>query len=422
VKKLSANDADAGDQFGFSVSVSADTAVVGARYYRLDGAFNDLNNAGSVYFFERDLRGAKNWGQRQMRTAPNPREADQFGFAVSNFEDRATVGSIYADIRDTGEAFVFKRNRGTGNSWALAKRLDASNQAELDLYGFDVAISSNAVVVGAPGTDLACPSDQDCDSGSVYIYTLAQTKAQQRCVNALNMDLANVSAAHAKALLGCAKGYAKSGSSAEACLTEPNRAIERAEQRTLLDEDMGCIDSPPDFGITDAVTVIDAAERETSDMFRDIFGFDLDAALITWAVDKDAAKCQEAVVKSTGQCQRANLKAFNRCKKTGLRKDIVRDSADLEACVGDDPRGSVARICDPVIGRLAMRVLPRKCTANGVDLSSSFPGCATDDAGALAICVDQIVGCRVCRALNQADDLAVDCDIFDDGEVNTSCM
>ena len=46
------------------------------------------------------------------------------------------------------------------------------------------------------------------------------------------------------------------------------------------------------------------------------------------------------------------LKAFNRCKKTGLRKNIVRDSADLEACLGGDPTGAVARICDPVIGRL----------------------------------------------------------------------
>jgi hypothetical protein len=422
VTRLSANDADPGDQFGFSVSVSADTAVVGARYYRIPGVFSDLNNAGSVYFFERDLRGAENWGQRKMRTAPNAREADQFGFAVSNLEGRATVGSIYADNRFTGRAYVYEQNRDAGNNWGYVKRLDASNQAPRDLYGFDVAISSNAVVVGAPGTDSECPSDQDCDSGSIYIYTLAQTKSQQKCVNALNLGLAKVSAAHAKALLECSKGYAKSGSSAEACLMEPNRTIERAEQRTLLWEDMGCTDSPPDFGFTDAATVNDAAERETTDMIRDIFGVDLDAALITWADDKDAAKCQEAVMKSTGQCQKAKLKAFNRCKKTGLRKDIVRDSTDLEACVGDDPRGAIARVCDPVIGKLVMRVLPRKCAANGVDLLSSFPGCAANDAEVLAACVDEIVECRVCRALNQADDLTVDCDLFDDGEANTSCL
>jgi hypothetical protein len=53
---------------------------------------------------------------------------------------------------------------------------------------------------------------------------------------------------------------------------------------------------------------------------------------------------------------------------------------------------------------------------------SSFPGCATNDSEVLAACVDEIVECRVCRALNQADDLAVDCDLFDDGEANTSCL
>jgi len=432
VTRLGAGDADAGDQFGFSVSVSAATAVVGARYSTVTVEVDDnyweepvkvrLDNAGSVYFFDRDLGGAENWGQRKKRTAFNARAGDQFGFAVSNLESRAIVGSRIAGDRRSGGAYVFERDRGARNRWGFVKRLDASNQARWDQYGFDVAVSSNAVVVGAPNTDSECPSDQDCDSGSIYIYTLAQTKNQQRCVNALNLNLSKVSAAHAKAILKCGKGYAKSGSSAEACLMESNRTIERAEQRTLRDDGKRCTDSPPDFGSTDAATVNDAAERETTDMIRDIYGVDLDAALITWADDKVAAKCQEAAMKFTGQCQKAKLKAFNRCKKTGLRKDIVRDSADLETCIGDDPRGSIARRCDPVIGKLATRVLPRSCVAKGVDLLSSFPGCATNDAEDLAACVDEIVECRVCRALNQADDLAANCDFIDDGEANKSCL
>jgi hypothetical protein len=413
------------------VSVNADTAVVGARYATVTVEIYDnltkqrievdLGNAGSVYFFDRDLGGAENWGQRKKRTAFNARARDHFGFAVSNLKSRAVVGSIYAGDRRSGGAYVFERDRGAKNRWGFVKRLDASNQARWDLYGSDVAVASDAVVVGASDTDAECPSDQDCNSGSIYIYTLAQTKGQQKCVSALNRDLAVVSAAYAKAILKCGKQYAKSGSSAEACLMEPNRAIERAEQRTIRHEVKICTDVPPDFGSTDAATVNDAAERETTDLIRDIFGADLDASLITWANDKDAAKCQEAVMKSAGQCQKAKLKAFNRCKKRGLRKDTVRDSADLEGCLGDDPRGAIARVCDPVTGRLARRVLPRRCVAKGVDLLGAFPGCATNDAGDLATCVDEIVACRVCRALDQADNLAIDCDLFDDGKANTSC-
>jgi hypothetical protein len=253
------------------------------------------------------------------------------------------------------------------------------------------------------------------------VYTITQSKDQQRCINALNLSLAKVSAAHAKAFSKCVKNYARTGSSAEACLMAANSPVDRAEQRTFKQETRRCADSAPDFGATDAVTVNDAAMQLEVHVIREIFGIDLDAVLVTSAVDKYAAKCQYAVVKSVDKCQKSKLKEFNRCKKTGLRKAIFRESLDLEGCWGDDPRGVVARACDPVNGKLATRVLPRSCVSRGVDLSSVVPGCGTDDSADLAMCVDQIVECRVCVALNQADDLALECDLLDDGIENSSC-
>jgi hypothetical protein len=67
-------------------------------------------------------------------------------------------------------------------------------------------------------------------------------------------------------------------------------------------------------------------------------------------------------------------------------------------------------------------VLPKSCVARGADLSGAFHGCGTDDSADMAICVDEIVECRVCAALNQADDLALDCDLLDDGVENSSCL
>jgi len=40
---------------------------------------------------------------------------------------------------------------------------------------------------------------------------------------------------------------------------------------------------------------------------------------------------------------------------------------------------------------------------------------------ALATCIDQRVECRICLTLNAVDNMAVDCDSFDDGQVNLSC-
>lgn len=73
-------------------------------------------------------------------------------------------------------------------------------------------------------------------------------------------------------------------------------------------------------------------------------------------------------------------------------------------------------------GKLAIRILPKSCLSRGVDLSSAFPGCGEDEPADLAACVEETVACRVCVALNQADDLAVDCDLLDDGRENASCL
>jgi hypothetical protein len=348
----------------------------------------------------------------------NAQAGDQFGRAVAIRGNHAVIGALYAGANRHGRAYLHGRNFG---GWGRLDKLVPSGGRLWDEYGSSVALSADTVVVGAPETDGQCPDDRDCDSGSTFVYTITQTKNQQRCIDALNKSLAKVADAHAKAISKCVKNYAKTGSSAEFCLMEPNSSVERAEQKTLKRELTRCADTMPDFGATDAATVNDAAMQLEVDVIREIFGDDLDAALVTSAVDKDAAKCQRAVVKAVAKCRRSKLKKFNRCKKIGLKKSDIRSDVDLEGCWGDDPRGVVAKACDPVSGKLATRVLPKNCVSRGVDLSSAFPGCDTDDSADLAMCVEEIVNCRVCVALNQADDLSLDCDFLDDGVGNSSC-
>jgi len=151
------------------------------------------------------------------------------------------------------------------------------------------------------------------------------------------------------------------------------------------------------------------------DLMHEVFGSDLDTAIILQSDDKDAGKCQLDVAKATKKCQETKLKEFNRCKKDGLKDGSITDASGLEACMGLDPKSKIAKAC---VEKLAGKVA--KCDPS-VDLSDAFPGCGTDDPGDLGDCLDVLVECAVCQALNQVDNLARDCDTVDDGVVNGSC-
>ena len=88
--------------------------------------------------------------------------------------------------------------------------------------------------------------------------------------------------------------------------------------------------------------------------------------------------------------------------------------------MGLDLKEKIAKACDPVTGKLRKNIT-KKCVDKLVDLSDAFPGCGTDVELDLAQCLDRAVECRVCVALNAADSLFVDCDLFDDGASNASC-
>ena len=83
--KLTASDGAPKDWFGWSVSVSGDTAVVGALYDD-DNGFH----SGSVYVF---VRAGSTWTEQAKLTASDGAGGDQFGLSVSVDGDTAVVGA-----------------------------------------------------------------------------------------------------------------------------------------------------------------------------------------------------------------------------------------------------------------------------------------------------------------------------------------
>jgi hypothetical protein len=130
------------DFFGWAVAIYGDTAIVAER--KSDGT-------GTAYIFERDLGGADNWGQVKKITAPDATDGDDFGFSVSISGDAAIIGSRGADVVNfnSGAAYIFKRNNGGADNWGHEPKIVASDAAANDSFGQTVAMSGNTTIIGA---------------------------------------------------------------------------------------------------------------------------------------------------------------------------------------------------------------------------------------------------------------------------------
>jgi uncharacterized protein (TIGR03437 family) len=144
VRKLTASDGSTNDQFGRWVAIDIDTIVVGANAD--DGA------RGSAYVFERNKGGIDNWGEVRRLTASDGAASDQFGRSVAISSDVLVVGAPSRNAGQGG-AYVYGRNKGGSDNWGELKKLSASDGAASDLFGFSVNIDGEMLVVGALGDD-----------------------------------------------------------------------------------------------------------------------------------------------------------------------------------------------------------------------------------------------------------------------------
>lgn len=73
---------------------------------------------------------------------------DQFGLSVSISGDYAVIGAFFDDDNgnNSGSAYVFKR---TDSIWTQEAKLLATDGTENDFFGNSISISENYVVMGA---------------------------------------------------------------------------------------------------------------------------------------------------------------------------------------------------------------------------------------------------------------------------------
>jgi hypothetical protein len=135
------------DEFGCSVSISGDTAIIGARYDDEEG-----HSSGAAYVFERDEGGPNQWGLVTKLKALRPHASALFGCRVSISGDFALVGAKddnefgYA----AGAAYLFERNAGGADNWGQIARATAREPGPDLNFGYAVAIRGGRIIVGAP--------------------------------------------------------------------------------------------------------------------------------------------------------------------------------------------------------------------------------------------------------------------------------
>ena len=157
LSKLTSSDGANGDQFGSSVAISGDTAIVGAHYDNNDGG----SYSGSAYLFD-----VSSGSQRFKLTASDPAKYDHFGYSVGISGDKAIVGADEGSFNPgkPGKAYLF--DVSTGNELL---KLTASDGAPYDRFGRSVGISGNVAIAGARDH-----TDGAGKSGAAYLYGLQE--------------------------------------------------------------------------------------------------------------------------------------------------------------------------------------------------------------------------------------------------------
>ena len=154
--KIVSDDRQARDEFGTSVDIKGDYAVVGAS--RVSEA------SGAAYIYQKDSGG--DWSIMQSLTADDPNFGAEYGGAIKISEDFLVVAAGRADVNSiirAGALYVYE-NDGADN-WDFTQKIaasDYSGDAKLGMNPTTLDLEGNLIICGAPG--------DNGWTGSFYIF------------------------------------------------------------------------------------------------------------------------------------------------------------------------------------------------------------------------------------------------------------
>ncbi len=176
VNKVVAFDKDSLDEYGRSVYINGNYAIVRAHQDNYDAVGgNYIQNAGSAYILERD--GSGNWIHVQKIAASDRAYIDHFSISVSISGNFAIVGAPYKtevtsggdSVGLAGAAYLFERD-GNGN-WVQVQKVVASDRAKQAHFGESVSISGDYAIIAAHWEEHdATGGDSIFYAGAAYLF------------------------------------------------------------------------------------------------------------------------------------------------------------------------------------------------------------------------------------------------------------
>ena len=221
---LKASNTDAGDLFGFSLSLSGDGGTLAVGAWREESNATGVNGdqinngapgAGAIYIFSRTVV-SPFWQQSAYLKASNTDAEDNFGWAVSLSENGNTLavgapledggatgvntGQTNNDAGNAGAVYLFTRLAiGMGGGiWSQSAYLKASNTGAQDAFGEAVSLSGDGgtLAVGAPNEDSNATgvngdeaANSASEAGASFVFVRSgSTWTQQAYLKASNTD------------------------------------------------------------------------------------------------------------------------------------------------------------------------------------------------------------------------------------------
>ena len=213
-----------GDQFGFSVALSADGSTLVAGAVSEDSNATGINgnqtddsavSAGAAYVF---ARAGNSWAQQGYVKGANTGRGDLFGYGVGLSADGSTMAMTGYDedgsgkgvnpvddndLTGTGAVYAFER---TGGTWRQTGYFKGSRSQRNDALGYTVAVSADGSTIAAGAGEEGClnggvnPAGCDVDTfpdhlqaasaGAAYVWARSgDTWTEQAFIKASNPEL-----------------------------------------------------------------------------------------------------------------------------------------------------------------------------------------------------------------------------------------
>ena len=171
-QKLVNSDGVPGSQFGYSVAIDGNTVLISAFAHRISNV-----EKGAAYVF---TKVNNTWTQQIQLTDGNGNIYERFGNSVALDGDTAIIGAPFgrneANVHN-GVAYVFT---GSGSAWTQQARLVASDARGDEWFGTSVDIDGDTVIIGARYGFGEGSTNPLIRNGSAYVFTRNESNWTQQ--------------------------------------------------------------------------------------------------------------------------------------------------------------------------------------------------------------------------------------------------